>query len=159
MHCDPATIPATGNSHQPWSDSNLISGKVQSHFLMIYAHIYLLLTALKTCLCNEEEGWSWGRIEAGMPSMISSCKATFMSKALSCVRLHLSAGLGGCGAKNHWDVLIWSHRGWTTGARPTCDWLRHLETKGQYRFQQIWAGTAWAYIRGRREHWPPTLTC
>lgn len=55
MHCDPATIPATENSHQPWSDSSLISGKVQSHFLMIYVHIYLLLTALKTCLCDEEE--------------------------------------------------------------------------------------------------------
>lgn len=157
MHCDPATIHATENSHQPWSDSKSYFWKSTVPFS------YDLSTRLSLVDCFEDlwrrRGWSRGRIEAGMPSVIPSWKATLMSKALSCVRLHLSAGSGGCGAKTHWDVLIWSHLGWTTGARPTCDWLRHLQTKGQRRFQQIWAGTAWAYIRGRREHWPTTLTC
>lgn len=157
MHCDPATIHATENSHQPWSDSKSYFWKSTVPFS------YDLSTRLSLVDCFEDlwrrRGWSRGRTEAGMPSVIPSWKATLMSKALSCVRLHLSARSGGCGAKTHWDVLIWSHLGWTTGARPTCDWLRHLQTKGQHRFQQIWAGTAWAYIRGRREHWPTTLTC
>lgn len=55
MHCDPATIHATENSHQPWSDSRLISGKVRSHFLTIFVRIYPLLTALKTRLCDQGE--------------------------------------------------------------------------------------------------------
>lgn len=54
-----------------------------------------------------------GQNKAGMPGMNLSCKAASTSEASSCVRLHLSTGLGGRGAKNHWDVLIWSHLGWT----------------------------------------------
>lgn len=95
----------------------------------------------------QEEVDPVGRSWAGMPSMSLSCKAASMSKASSCVRLHLC--LGGSRAEDRGDNLRWSassaaHR--STGL--TCDWLRHLGVKGRLRFQQIWAGLAWAYIRG-----------
>lgn len=62
--------------------------------------LYDLCTHLSLCwllwrlACVTKRGWSWGQTKAGMPSMNSTCKATSMSKALSCVRLHLSARLG-----------------------------------------------------------------
>ena len=90
------------------------------------------------CLCDRYKKKKkrlvrGGQNKAGMPSMNLSCKAASMSEASSCVRLHLLTRLGGCGARNHWDVLIWSHLGWTK--RSQADMWLAVTPRGQRSVQ------------------------
>lgn len=120
MHCDLRNHPRHelskhtkhGAFDRLQSDSPPQKGTDQCAYELFYVCIYQFIS----CLCEREKKKKvdpGGHNKAGMPGMNLSCKAASTSEASSCVRLHLSTGLGGCGAKNHWDVLIWSHLGWT----------------------------------------------
>lgn len=113
-----ATILATNTEFTPGmerlTDYNLISPPKKSTDQCAYELLYICIYHFISCLCERKKKVDpGGQNEAGMPSRNLSCKAASTSEASSCVRLHVSTGLGGCGAKNHWDVLIWSHLGWT----------------------------------------------
>lgn len=142
MHCDPHSHPR--HKHRVHTKLGAFD-RLQSDFqkkkkfkkartnVHMTCCMFVFISLLAACVRGKKKVDPGGQNEAGIPSMNLSCKAASTSEALSCVRLHLSTGLGWCGARNHWDVLMWSHLGWTN--RSQADMWLAATPRGQRSVQ------------------------
>lgn len=137
MHCDPRSHPR--HKHRIHTKHAALD-RLQSDFpkknaqtnVRMSCCTFVFIPLLAACV-TEKKVDPGGQNEAGMPSMNLSCKAASTFEASSCVRLHLSTGLGGCGTRNHGDILIWSHLGWTN--RSQADMWLAATPRGQRSVQ------------------------